>query len=46
METDELRYKGSKVPRLIRLAWTVFTVFALVYLARHMWPDLQEWMRK
>lgn len=46
METDELRYKGSHVPRVIRLVWTAFIIFALAYLARYMWPDLVEWMKK
>lgn len=46
METDELRYKGSTVPRVIRFAWTAFTVFAVIYLARYLWPDLMEWMKK
>lgn len=46
METDELRYKGSTVPRVIRLVWTAFTVFAVIYLVRNFWPDLQAWMKK
>lgn len=44
METDELRYRGSSIPRVIRFAWTVFGVFAAIYVARYLWPDLKEWL--
>jgi len=46
LETDELKYRGSKIPRILRFAWTIFAIFMLVYLARYMWPDLKEWMAK
>ena len=45
-EKDFLRYEGSKVPRIIRLAWTIFIVFALLYSARFLTPDLLNWLRK
>jgi hypothetical protein len=46
METDELRYRGNQFPRLLRVAWTVFALFMVVYLARYMWPDLKDWMSR
>jgi hypothetical protein len=46
METDELRYRGNQVPRIIRFAWTALAIFSVIYLARYMWPDLMEWIKK
>jgi hypothetical protein len=45
-ETDQLRYRGAGVPRIIRLAWTLMAVFSVYYLGRYMVPDLIEWMNK
>lgn len=44
-ETDYLEYRGSEVPKVIRLAWTVFILFGLYYLAVNLVPDLKHWMK-
>ncbi len=38
--------EGHRIPVFIRLAWTVFLVSAVVYLARYSWPDLKVWLAK
>jgi len=43
-EVDHLKYVGNQIPRFIRLAWTIFLVFGLYYLAAFMWPDLKTWI--
>ncbi|MCB0416215.1 MAG: hypothetical protein H6617_03060 [Bdellovibrionaceae bacterium] len=43
-EADHLRYIGNKVPRVLRLAWTIFFAFMFYYLIKYAWPNLQEWM--
>lgn len=43
-EKDYLQYTGSQVPRFLRLFWTVFIVFGLIYLVKYMWPDLLQWL--
>lgn len=43
-EKDFLQYRGNKVPRVIRLAWTVFILFCAAYVAVYAWPDLKEWL--
>ncbi|MEZ4751808.1 MAG: hypothetical protein R3B54_14610 [Bdellovibrionota bacterium] len=45
-EADHLYYVGNKVPRVLRLAWTVFFAFMLFYLIKYAWPSLQEWMSR
>jgi len=39
------RYEGNKIPRLIRLSWTLLVIFAVIYLALYAWPDLREWLK-
>lgn len=45
-EKDFLVYKGNKIPRAIRLVWTIFFAFAAVYLAAYAWGDLMSWLTK
>lgn len=45
-EKDFLQYRGNKFPRVLRLAWTVFMVFAAIYLIKFLWPDLTQWMNR
>ncbi len=45
-EIDNLKYKGSTVPRVIRFVWTVFFIFLFVYLGRYALPDLLMWMKR
>jgi hypothetical protein len=45
-ENDYLRYTGNKLPRFLRLSWTVFFLFAAYYLVKFMWPNLVEWLGK
>ena len=45
-EIDQLRYRGNNVPRWLRFVWTVFAVFAVIYLLRYMGPDLKVWLLK
>ena len=43
-EKDFLKYTGNKVPRVIRLAWTVLIVFVAMYVIAYALPDLKEWI--
>lgn len=45
-EKDFLVYTGNKIPRIIRLAWTVLILFCIYYLAKYSWPDLLAWWDK
>jgi hypothetical protein len=38
--------EGHRIPLFIRLAWTIFIVAGLIYLARYSWPDLVRWLAK
>jgi len=45
-EKDFLVYSGNKVPRVIRLAWTVLILFCLFYMIAYALPDLKLWLDK
>lgn len=45
-ERDFHHGEGHAIPIFIRLAWTVFFIAGITYLARFMWPDLMVWMNK
>ncbi len=44
-EKDYLEYKGNTVPRVIRLAWTIFLGFAIYYVIANVLPDLGSWLK-
>lgn len=44
-EHDYLNYTGNKVPRVIRLAWTVLIAFSLYYLFSYAVPALMNYMK-
>lgn len=43
---DQPDYVNSKVPRVIRFAWTVFFVAFIAYLLLYLVPDLKTWIGK
>lgn len=45
-EKDFLVYSGNKIPRIIRLAWSVVFLFGIYYLSVNMWPNLLVWIEK
>ncbi len=44
-EKDFLRYQGNAVPRVIRLAWTLFIAFCIFYSVNYAWGDLKQWLK-
>lgn len=46
LEKDFLQYTGNKIPRIIRLFWTIFMLFALYYIVDNLVPDLKTWIHK
>jgi len=45
-EKDFLVYSGNKVPRVLRLVWTVLILFCVFYLVAYAVPDLKAWLEK
>lgn len=45
-EKDFLSYTGNKIPRIIRLAWSVLIAFCVYYMTKFSWPDLKLWLDK
>lgn len=42
-QKDEIMYKGSSVPKLIKGAWFLFLIWALAYAIWYVIPDLKIW---
>lgn len=42
-QKDEIMYEGSSVPKLIKGAWFVFLIWAVIYAIMHIIPDLKIW---
>lgn len=45
-EKDFLTYTGNKIPRVIRMVWTLLLVFCGVYVVLYLLPDLSQWIKR
>ena len=43
-EKDYLQYRGNKIPRVIRFAWTALALFGVYYIVTYALPDLKVWL--
>jgi hypothetical protein len=39
------RYVGNRIPWYVHLLWVLFWTFAVLYVVRYLFPDLQREMR-
>jgi hypothetical protein len=46
VEADFYKYQGWKIPRVIRLVWTVLILWGVYYFIKYAIPDLQMWLDK
>lgn len=44
-EQEYLQYVGNKFPRVLRLVWTGFVVFLVIYIGKYCIPDLLQWLK-
>ena len=45
-EVDQLKYRGSNIPWVIKLFWVILVIGLFYYLFTYAYPDLKEWMNK